>query len=71
MEAICAEFGVSLLAAALQFVTRHPVVATTIPGPRTPDEARQNALAGAEAIPQSFWQALQPLVKTWEIVQPA
>jgi D-threo-aldose 1-dehydrogenase len=70
MEAICAEFGVSLLAAALQFVTRHPVVATTIPGARSPEEARQNALAGAEPIPEALWQAIEPLVKTWEIVVP-
>ena len=68
LEALCAEFGVSLLAAALQFVTRHPVVATSIPGARTPQEARQNALAGAEPIPEAFWQALQPLVKSWDIV---
>jgi D-threo-aldose 1-dehydrogenase len=66
VEAVCRQHGVSLLVAALQFVTRHPVVATTIPGPRTPDEARQNALAGAEPIPEDLWQALQPLVKTWE-----
>src|SRR5207237_8836746 len=70
MEAVCAEFGVSLLAAALQFVTRHPVVATTIPGARTPEEARQNALAGAEPIPEALWQSIQPLVKTWQIVEP-
>jgi len=71
MEAVCAEFGVSLVATALQFVTRHPVVASTIPGARTPEEARQNALAGAEPIPETLWQSIQPLVKTWEIVQPA
>jgi D-threo-aldose 1-dehydrogenase len=70
MESVCAEFGVSLLAVALQFVTRHPVVATTIPGARTPKEARENALAGAEPIPEPLWQSLEPLVKTWEIVQP-
>jgi len=69
MEALCAEFGVSLLAAALQFVIRHPVVATTIPGARNPEEARQNALAGVEPIPDGLWQSLLPLVKTWEIVQ--
>jgi len=68
-EAVCAEFGVSLLAAALQFVTRHPVVATTIPGARTPEEARQNALAGAQRIPESLWDSIQPLVRTWEIVE--
>ncbi len=69
MEVVCRQHGVSLLAAALQFVIRHPVVATTIPGPRSPQEARQNALAGAQPIPDSLWQALQPLVKNWDIVQ--
>ena len=38
--------GVSLLAAALQYVTRHPVVATTIPGPRSPEEARAERAGG-------------------------
>jgi D-threo-aldose 1-dehydrogenase len=69
MEVVCRQHGVSLLAAALQFVTRHPVVATTIPGPRSPEEARQNALAGAQPIPDDLWHELQPLVQTWEIVQ--
>ena len=70
MEAVCGEFGVTLVATALQFVTRHPVVATTIPGARIPEEARQNALAGAEPIPEALWQSIQPLVKTWQIVEP-
>src|SRR5204863_2107211 len=39
IEAVCARHGVSLLAAALQYVTRHPVVTSTIPGPRSPEEA--------------------------------
>ncbi len=68
IEDLCLRHGVSLLAAALQFVTRHPVVATTIPGPRTPDEARANARAAREPIPDAFWPELQPLVRTWDIV---
>ncbi len=66
IEDVCARHGVSLLAAALQFCTRHPVVATVIPGARTPEEARANALAGAESIPDAFWADLRPLIRTWE-----
>lgn len=68
LESVCDRYGVSLAAAALQFVTRHPAVATTIPGPRSPDEARQSALAAREVIPDAFWDELRPLLTTWEIV---
>ena len=68
LESICGRHGVSLTAAALQFVTRHPAVATTIPGPRSPEEARHNARAAREIIPEGFWQDIAPLVTTWEIV---
>jgi D-threo-aldose 1-dehydrogenase len=68
MEALCRRHDVGLLAAALQYVTRHPVVAATIPGPRSPEEAAQNARAGAEPIPEELWAELQPLIKSWEIV---
>jgi D-threo-aldose 1-dehydrogenase len=68
MEAVCARHGVSLLAAALQYVTRHPVVAATIPGPRSPEEARANALAAGEPIPEALWAELTPLVRSWDIV---
>jgi D-threo-aldose 1-dehydrogenase len=70
IEDVCAKHGVSLLAAALQYVTRHPVVATTIPGPRSPEEARANALAAREPIPDAFWTDLQPLIRNWDIVAP-
>jgi D-threo-aldose 1-dehydrogenase len=68
IEEVCARHGVSLLAAALQYVTRHPVVAATIPGPRSSDEARANARAAAEPIPEAFWAELGPLVRSWDIV---
>jgi D-threo-aldose 1-dehydrogenase len=68
MEAVCARHGVSLLAAALQYVTRHPVVATTIPGPRSPDEAAANAAAARAPIPEALWAELAPLVRSWDIV---
>lgn len=68
MEEVCRRHGVSLLAVALQYVVRHPVVAATIPGPRSPEEAAQNARAGAAPIPEELWAELQPLVRSWEIV---
>jgi D-threo-aldose 1-dehydrogenase len=67
IEDLCARHGVSLLAAALQYCVRHPVVAAVIPGGRTPAEARANALAGREAIPDAFWPELQPLIRTWAV----
>jgi D-threo-aldose 1-dehydrogenase len=68
IEEVCARHGVSLLAVALQYVARHPVVAASIPGPRSPAEARANALAAAERIPDALWPELEPLVKSWDIV---
>ena len=68
IEALCARHGVSLLAVALQYVVRHPAVAASIPGPRSPDEARANALAAAEPIPAALWDELAPLVRSWDIV---
>jgi D-threo-aldose 1-dehydrogenase len=69
IEKVCARHQVSLLAAAaLQFVTRHPAVATTIPGARRPEEARANARAAREPIPPEFWQEVQPLIETWDVV---
>ena len=43
-----------MVAAALQWCTRHPQVAATIPGARTPEEAVANAKAGAIEIPGRF-----------------
>jgi len=69
IEALCAGHGVSLLAVALQYVVRHPAVAASIPGPRSPDEARANALAAAQPIPAALWDELAPLVRSWDIVE--
>lgn len=66
IESLCKRYGISLAAAALQFCTRHPLITTTIPGARTPEEARHNAKAGSEQIPEAFWEELKPLVKHWE-----
>jgi D-threo-aldose 1-dehydrogenase len=63
VESLCASYGVSLLAASLQWVTRHPLVASAIPGARSPGEARANSIAGGADIPESFWHALDEVVE--------
>ncbi len=57
--AVCARHGVDLKAAALQFCAAHPVVAAVIPGPRTPEELRQNAAAMVQPIPDALWGELR------------
>lgn len=57
LEDLCANFGISLRAAALQYPLRHPAVASVIPGARSLEELQQNAAALAEAIPEGFWSA--------------
>ena len=70
LEAICDRHGVSLLAVALQYVTRHPVVSATIPGSRSPDEARANTAAMLEPIPDALWTELEPELRTFETAVP-
>jgi D-threo-aldose 1-dehydrogenase len=70
LEVVCAEHGVSLLAAALQYVLRHPLVAATIPGPRSPEQARANVAAVRAPIPEAFWADLEPLIRTFDTALP-
>lgn len=66
IQALCGEYGIPLLAAALQYVTRHPLVATTIAGARFPEEATENAHATEIPIPDPFWTDLEPLLLHWD-----
>ncbi len=66
LETVCERHGVSLAAAALQYVVRHPAVAAVIAGARNPQEARANAAAMQEAVPAVFWDELEPLLRHWE-----
>jgi D-threo-aldose 1-dehydrogenase len=59
IRAVCARHGVDLKAAALQFCAAHPVVATVIPGARTPAEVRENAAMMAAPIPGALWADLK------------
>jgi D-threo-aldose 1-dehydrogenase len=70
LEALCAEHGVSLLAAALQYVVRHPVVSATVPGARRPEQAVANADAMREPIPAGFWEDLAPLIANFDMALP-
>ncbi len=65
IEEVCDRHGVPLVAVALQFLTRHPAVTTSIPGAITPAEAQANAAAGRVVIPDALWDELTPLVQTW------
>jgi D-threo-aldose 1-dehydrogenase len=59
IEAVCERHGVRLPTAALQFPLGHPVVATVIPGTRSPAEVAQNVEIFAPQIPPDFWAELK------------
>ena len=61
IKQVCDDHGVSMVAAALQWCLRHPLVATTIPGAQTPEEAIQNIEAGTVDPDVAFWADLEPL----------
>jgi D-threo-aldose 1-dehydrogenase len=70
IEDICERYGVSLLAAALQYVVRHPLVSTTIPGFRSPEQPAASVEAMLEPIPEECWQELEPLVRDFKVAIP-
>jgi D-threo-aldose 1-dehydrogenase len=55
---VCAEWDVSLPAAALQFPLRHPAVATILVGCRTPDEVAEDVRLLEQELPPALWQEL-------------
>lgn len=59
IQAVCDAHGVPLAAAALQFPLGHPIVKSTIPGPRTPKELAQIIQWWGHEIPPSFWDDLK------------
>lgn len=56
---VCKAHDVPLAAAALQFPLAHPVVASVIPGTRTPEEFAQLLEWRDTAIPASLWSDLK------------
>lgn len=59
IEAVCAEYGVPLAAAALQFVVAHPAVPAFCAGTRTIQQLEQNLTWFQHPIPAAFWAALK------------
>jgi D-threo-aldose 1-dehydrogenase len=59
IEAVCQRHGVPLGAAALQFPLGHPSVAAVIPGPNSPEQARQNVAWMRWEIPPALWAELK------------
>ena len=58
IKAVCDRHQVDLRAAALQFVSAHPAVATTIPGASCVAEVEDNARLLLEDIPPALWDEL-------------
>lgn len=59
--ALAAEEGVSLKAAAIQFVLRHPGVASLVVGASSPAEVEENVALASARIPAAFWQRVDDL----------
>lgn len=59
MEVVCAAYGVSLPAAALQFPLAHPAVVSVVSGAERPDQVEMNIMALDEEIPSAFWADLK------------
>lgn len=59
IEAVCAEFGVPLPAAALQFVVAHPAIPAFCAGTRTVEQLSQNLAWFSHPITGEFWAALK------------
>ena len=66
IQRLCADYDLPMLAVALQWSTRHPQVASTIPGARVPQEAQSSMMAAQLDIPDAFWTELTPLVRHFD-----
>jgi Predicted oxidoreductases (related to aryl-alcoho l dehydrogenases) len=59
IKAVAQRHGVSIKAAALQFVLANPVVAAVIPGASRPERIAEDVAALKEVIPADFWRELR------------
>jgi len=59
LSALCAAHGVPLRAAALQFPTGHPAVASVLTGARSVEEIEENVGLFSLPIPSELWTALR------------
>jgi D-threo-aldose 1-dehydrogenase len=59
LQAVCAEHGVALPAAAVQFAMRHPAVRTVLVGARSAAEITADVAYATAALPDELWPALE------------
>lgn len=59
VERVCAEHGVPLRAAALQFPLAHPAIAIVMAGAQNEAQWQDSLVMLAQPIPPAFWQALR------------
>ncbi|MEB4615110.1 aldo/keto reductase, partial [Leucobacter sp. M11] len=55
----CAEFGVRLPEAAIQYTLRHPAVRTVVVGTSRAEAVRENLTRMSAPIPDGLWEALR------------
>jgi D-threo-aldose 1-dehydrogenase len=59
IQAVCNHYGVPLMAAAIQFPLRNPVVAAVLTGVRSVAEIEQNVAMFETPIPEVLWEELR------------
>ena len=59
IKQVCDRYDTPLKAAAIQFGLMHPSVAATIPGPRSPEEIKDNINMASISIPGDLWKELK------------
>ncbi|WP_426007522.1 aldo/keto reductase [Paenarthrobacter sp. NyZ202] len=59
IEAVCDDYGVSLAAAAIEFVGMHPAVASVALGAQNVEQVEANVAAASSHAPQEFWNELK------------
>jgi len=66
IQRLCRNYDLPMIAVALQWCTRHPQVASVIPGARVPEEAESCLAAAQLDIPDELWPELTPLLKHFD-----
>lgn len=64
IEALCAEAGVPLAAAAIQFSIRDPRISSTVIGVSRPERIEQSVAAAKTAIPDGLFDAIDTLTRS-------
>jgi len=68
IQNLCNDYNIPMIAVALQWCTRHPLVASTIPGARLPEEAKVSMASAQVDIPDTFWTDLEPLIQHFDTI---